>query len=215
LPTVPEADNQPSSSAFPLAEDATFPDTAMILRVSPYAGECRFVRVTLVLIFARAPDLCCLCVTSAGRSSPGQPTRLRPGPACRPQPEDRPRRPPKWPATHPATPSQAGNYASRRLERASMDQTTHNADSGRTKVGHPHRIRALQITRFGAPCWRVGIWATIGSSLWNRPFNAALCRCIFTEAVILVQAGPGGPLAPPDLDGTVGRQPGLPLPPAA
>jgi hypothetical protein len=82
-PTVPEADNQPSSSAFPLAEDATFPETAMILQVSPYAGECRFVRVTLVLIFARAPDLCCLCVTSGGRSSPGQPPRLRPGPACR------------------------------------------------------------------------------------------------------------------------------------
>ena len=94
-PTVPEADNQPSSSAFPLAEDATFPETAMILQVSPYAGECRFVRVTLVLIFARAPDLCCLCVTSAGRSSPGQLPRLRPGPACRARPEDRPRQPPK------------------------------------------------------------------------------------------------------------------------
>ena len=123
MPTVPEADNQPSSSAFPLAEDATFLDTPIILRVSPYAGECRFVRVTLVLIFARAPDLCCLCVASVGRSSPGQPPRLRPGPACRPRPEDRPVGHPNDQPLIQLPLRQAGNYASRQMKRASMDQT--------------------------------------------------------------------------------------------
>ena len=140
MPTVPETDNQPSSSAFPLAEDAMFPDTAMILRVSPYAGKCRFVRVTLVLIFARAPDLCCLCVTSARRSSPGQPPRLRPGQACRPRPEDRPRRPPNDQPLIQLPLRQAGNYASRRLERASMDQITHNADSACLRAPEGRRL---------------------------------------------------------------------------
>jgi hypothetical protein len=49
------------------------------------------------------PDLCCSCV---GRSSPGQLSRLRPGPgvpACGPKTGRR--RPPTWSATHPATPA--------------------------------------------------------------------------------------------------------------
>jgi hypothetical protein len=61
LSTVLEVDNQPSLPAFPLG-DAQFSDTATVLRVPPYAGECRFVRYTSVLIFVRASGLCCFCV---------------------------------------------------------------------------------------------------------------------------------------------------------
>ena len=53
----------------------------MVLRVPPYAGECRFVRVTSVLILARASGLCSSCVgakapdrTAEGISGP-QPVR--------------------------------------------------------------------------------------------------------------------------------------------
>ena len=50
----------------------------MVLRVPPYAGECRFVRVTPVLIFARAPGLCCFCV---GAKTPDSQGHLPPQPA--------------------------------------------------------------------------------------------------------------------------------------
>jgi hypothetical protein len=41
-----------------------------ILAVVPSRdGECRFVRVTSVLIFARAPGLCCLCVSANTRKA--------------------------------------------------------------------------------------------------------------------------------------------------
>jgi hypothetical protein len=73
-----------------------------------------------------SPGLCCLCV---GRSSPGQPSRLRPGPACPPAA----RRPAA--VGHPNGQPfiqlplrQAGNDASRRMESAPMDQTTHNTE---------------------------------------------------------------------------------------
>jgi hypothetical protein len=42
----------------------------MVLRVPPYAGECRLVRVTSVLIFAHAQCSCCFCVSA---EAPGQP----------------------------------------------------------------------------------------------------------------------------------------------
>jgi hypothetical protein len=49
------------------------------------------------------PDLCCSCV---GRSSPGQPSRLRPGPSAAARgPKTGRRRPPTWSASHPATPA--------------------------------------------------------------------------------------------------------------
>jgi hypothetical protein len=77
LLTIPKMDNQPSSPAFPLVKDAKFSDKAMLLRVPPYAGECRFVRVTSVLILARASGLCSSCVgakapdrTARGISAP-------------------------------------------------------------------------------------------------------------------------------------------------
>jgi hypothetical protein len=49
------------------------------------------------------PGLCCSCV---GRSSPGQPSRLRPGPSVPARgPKTGRRRPPTWSATHPTTPA--------------------------------------------------------------------------------------------------------------
>jgi hypothetical protein len=49
----------------------------MVLRVPPYAGECRFVRVISVLIFARAPGLCCFCVGAKAADSQGYLPRSR------------------------------------------------------------------------------------------------------------------------------------------
>ena len=49
----------------------------MVLRVPPYAGECRFVRVTSVLIFARGPGLCCFCVGAKTPDSQGYLPRSR------------------------------------------------------------------------------------------------------------------------------------------
>ena len=43
----------------------------MVLRVPPYAGQCRFVRVTPVLIFARSAGLCCFCVGAKTPHSQG------------------------------------------------------------------------------------------------------------------------------------------------
>ena len=49
----------------------------MVLRVPPYAGECRLVRVTSVLIFAKAQCLCCFCVSAEAPGSQGYPSRSR------------------------------------------------------------------------------------------------------------------------------------------
>jgi hypothetical protein len=58
--------------------------TVILAVVPPCAGECRSVRVTSVLIFARAPGLCCLCVgPTPGRPGTSARSRLAPRPPLR------------------------------------------------------------------------------------------------------------------------------------
>jgi hypothetical protein len=55
--------------------------------VPPYAGECRFVRVTSVLIFAGDPSLCCFCVGAKAPTArdicPAADSRQRPSQGAR------------------------------------------------------------------------------------------------------------------------------------
>ena len=58
--------------------------TVILAVVPPCAGECRSVRVTSVLIFARAPGLCCLCVgPTPGRPGTSARSRIAPRPPLR------------------------------------------------------------------------------------------------------------------------------------
>ena len=58
--------------------------TVILAVVPPCAGECRFVRVTSVLIFARAPAcVACVLARTPGRPGPSARSRLAPRPPLR------------------------------------------------------------------------------------------------------------------------------------
>jgi hypothetical protein len=123
------------------------------------------------------PDLCCSCV---GCSSPGQPSRLHPGPGpvtparapargcqrrpfftrCRQPPEDRLPPASRWPASHPVTPSARPGRTHR--DEQSMRRrikSTHIADSARlismrlAREGARRSASSVRPSAWSDPAW--------------------------------------------------------------
>jgi hypothetical protein len=133
-----------------------------------------------------SPGLCCLCVGLGAPHSPGQPSRLRPGPAC-------PARGPKTGAV--GRPNgqpfiqlplrQAENDKSRRMERASMDQTTHTVTPIRRVSGllkddgsrNPEHLICAHCSRArGCHLGRLLFRPDAGPAVWDVVHGSILVR---------------------------------------
>ena len=157
----------------------------MVLRVPPRAGECRFVRVTSVLIFARAPGLCCFCVGARARTAreicPAAGSRQRP-PQCarrnghcglppgtrrsRPDGGSLPQRgapaPPSAPGhanafeAPPCAPGAAPHHHSSPARRPSANKTTHSNEKRPAERGTARRSAGRTAGRSPHRGWRGG-----------------------------------------------------------
>jgi hypothetical protein len=114
----------------------------MVLRVPPYAGECRFVRVTSVLIFARSRVVLLLCWGERPRTTGDVPcSRLAPVtsagcPAAGYRPRPRMRRSPPEGDCLPQRDATANRPTSDRMIRST---TTHSNEKSLANISKPRR----------------------------------------------------------------------------